>query len=577
MNNNDVVLSVTVLSYNNSPYIIDCLNSIANQGIDAYEVFVIDDSSTDDSVEQISEFIKSHPEFSLICKPNSGGAISSQIGINKSSGKYCAIVDSDDIVAKGAYKKLIQRIEEDSSDFAAGMPAKLNKGFMYSDVQHIEASLFSSNRVLSTVEEKADLSKQVYYWNCVYRTDFLKSNNIYMPSNLLIADRVFLYKAIMCANRISIDTQIVYYWRQKANSERASITDNTARYDMIADRCDSFAAQVRISIEGNIEMNEIIWTNSISRLYYPFNHLDYDEMNIEGFSSICDIYRLALFEYPSFYYNLVETSNMPIKDKVITVLLLDKKYEDLLNFFKSGSVINYIKNCRVPVSVQKYLCGEICDVYVTELCEYDNHPIIRFGFGKNQIIRRVESIITHGRYFNHDETCIPVDDAQYVDVSCLPIGMYSIRAKCYVEGREDIQSFNLATGKLLSKRLELHHNNLIYVYHPGISCIKVIKPNAFTLLKSKERMYLRVNNVANFVKKMFYYNIEHNKIIDIDYQGSGVFLIDYDSLPDGSNIILYETTEGQNDVIDVLSLSNSQQQLIEYRDVINKNRIELTK
>ena len=76
---NKVTLSVVVLSYNNEQYLVDCLSSIERQGIDSYEVFIIDDSSTDNSVEVIKEYIKDKPQFNLIVKPNSGGAISSQI------------------------------------------------------------------------------------------------------------------------------------------------------------------------------------------------------------------------------------------------------------------------------------------------------------------------------------------------------------------------------------------------------------------------------------------------------------------------------------------------------------------
>ena len=44
---NKVTLSVVVLSYNNEQYLEDCLSSIERQGVDSYEVFVVDDSSTD--------------------------------------------------------------------------------------------------------------------------------------------------------------------------------------------------------------------------------------------------------------------------------------------------------------------------------------------------------------------------------------------------------------------------------------------------------------------------------------------------------------------------------------------------
>ena len=154
MNSDNVTLTVVVLSYNNEQYIEDCLDSIKNQGIDSYEVLVVDDSSTDNSAAIIKEYIKDKPEFVLIEKPNSGGAISSQIGIEKARGKYLALVDSDDIVADGAYKKLIKRIEEDGSDFAAGLPMKMYNGFMqaFLNTPH-EKNVFVENKVFSTPDE----------------------------------------------------------------------------------------------------------------------------------------------------------------------------------------------------------------------------------------------------------------------------------------------------------------------------------------------------------------------------------------------------------------------------------------
>ena len=221
---NKVTLSVVVLSYNNEQYLEDCLSSIERQGIDSYEVFVIDDSSTDNSVEVIKEYIKDKPQFNLIVKPNSGGAISSQIGIAKANGKYLALVDSDDIVADGAYKKLIARIEQDGSDFASGLPMKLTNAFMNTFLISLnENNVFVEDKVLSTDEEIENFTNQVFYWNAVYKTDFLKNNQIEMPANLLIADRIFVYKAAMRAKKISVLTDVVYFWRKKKNDEKEYI------------------------------------------------------------------------------------------------------------------------------------------------------------------------------------------------------------------------------------------------------------------------------------------------------------------------------------------------------------------
>ena len=162
-----IELSVIVLSYNNADYIIECLDSIRAQGVTSYEVIIIDDCSTDDSVQRVRAYIADKPEFSLVeKKENSGGAVSSQIGISKAVGKYLALVDSDDIVANGAYGLLISRIEKDGSDFAAGLPIKLNSSCRLV-IPEIELPIYSSNRVLESDEEIIEFALQPFYWNIV--------------------------------------------------------------------------------------------------------------------------------------------------------------------------------------------------------------------------------------------------------------------------------------------------------------------------------------------------------------------------------------------------------------------------
>ena len=70
-------LSVIVLSYNNEQYIVDCLASVERQDVDNYEVLIIDDKSTDNSVNVIKQFIAGRPKFQLIENDeNMGGAAS---------------------------------------------------------------------------------------------------------------------------------------------------------------------------------------------------------------------------------------------------------------------------------------------------------------------------------------------------------------------------------------------------------------------------------------------------------------------------------------------------------------------
>ena len=93
-------ISVIVTNYNYSKLIRRCIRSLLNQNFDHknYEIIIVDDCSTDNSVEIIESF-KSYSNVKLIKNTeNLGVGASSQIGLENARGKFFIRVDSDDFV-----------------------------------------------------------------------------------------------------------------------------------------------------------------------------------------------------------------------------------------------------------------------------------------------------------------------------------------------------------------------------------------------------------------------------------------------------------------------------------------------
>ena len=100
MNNSSIKISVVVTNFNYGKYITRCLRSLINQEIDKniYEIIVVDDNSSDDSLEKISSFVKRNEIVLIKNKKNLGIGGASRIGVDNSRGKYFVRVDSDDFV-----------------------------------------------------------------------------------------------------------------------------------------------------------------------------------------------------------------------------------------------------------------------------------------------------------------------------------------------------------------------------------------------------------------------------------------------------------------------------------------------
>lgn len=93
-------ISVIVVNFNYGKLIRRCIRSLLNQDLNKahYEIIVVDDCSTDDSVKAINTFVKEGDIKIIQNKKNLGIGASAQVGVANSRGKYFVRVDSDDYV-----------------------------------------------------------------------------------------------------------------------------------------------------------------------------------------------------------------------------------------------------------------------------------------------------------------------------------------------------------------------------------------------------------------------------------------------------------------------------------------------
>ena len=104
-------VSIIIPVYNKSQLLNRCLDSIFKQTtIHSYEVVLVDDGSTDDSVE----LIKARTEGNIILyeQQNAGPSVARNKGVELSHGKYCAYLDADDYWGDGFIEKTVSFLEE---------------------------------------------------------------------------------------------------------------------------------------------------------------------------------------------------------------------------------------------------------------------------------------------------------------------------------------------------------------------------------------------------------------------------------------------------------------------------------
>ena len=104
------LISIIIPVYNSEKYLQRCIDSIKSQTYNNIEILLIDDGSTDNSLQICNENALKDSRINVIHKKNTGVSDTRNIGIAKSKGKYVSFIDSDDYIEKNYIKKLYNAI-----------------------------------------------------------------------------------------------------------------------------------------------------------------------------------------------------------------------------------------------------------------------------------------------------------------------------------------------------------------------------------------------------------------------------------------------------------------------------------
>ena len=146
--NNNMLVSIIVTSYNYQQYIKDTINSVLKQTYKNLELIVIDDASTDSSVEIIKEIAGNDSRIKLILNnENLGLKKSIQKALKEASGEWISFLESDDLWREDYLEKKVKIIEQDR-----------HFGFIFNDVE-----LFGETIKKSFPKTKGVFPRSMFY------------------------------------------------------------------------------------------------------------------------------------------------------------------------------------------------------------------------------------------------------------------------------------------------------------------------------------------------------------------------------------------------------------------------------
>lgn len=217
MKANSPLVSIVVPVYNVEAYLEKCIDSIVNQTYKNFEIFLVDDGSTDASSSICDAYAERDGRISVIHKKNGGLSDARNAGIEVARGDFILFVDSDDY------------IEVDTVDYLLGLALKncaeivvASHKIVYGDeqIKQRKNDLYDSVQVLTPIHAFNDAlygkKLSLHAWGKLYRRSLF--NDVRFPKGRLYEDAGTTYKIIEKSQRVIVSSAKKYYYLQRRGS-----------------------------------------------------------------------------------------------------------------------------------------------------------------------------------------------------------------------------------------------------------------------------------------------------------------------------------------------------------------------
>ena len=196
-------LSIIVPVYNAEKYLRPCLDSLIDQKLDDYEIIAINDGSRDSSESILKEYEVRYPDrFRFLTVENGGQGRARNLGLSLARGEYLGFVDSDDIVERDMYKKLLTAAEQEGASLAVCD----FRNFYEDGREELCVRWDADNPVFAAGS----------CCNKLFRRDAVE--DIRYPEGLWYEDFSFSAKALLKAGKIAYVPEALYHYRCRESS-----------------------------------------------------------------------------------------------------------------------------------------------------------------------------------------------------------------------------------------------------------------------------------------------------------------------------------------------------------------------
>ena len=236
MQNNKVKISVIMPVYNVAEFLPKAINSVLDQSFKDFELFLVDDGSTDNSGRICDDFSKKNLRIKVLHQKNSGAHNARNNALNIATGEYVCFFDSDDYIDRNMLEDLYNLAIKYKSDLIIS-GFYINTYFNSNEYIVTNYVPYTSNGLdIENFTNAKDFRKNIYHnfdrnmfyppWNKLYKLSYLKENNIKFPITYR-DDFPFVLNVIKDINNVTyVKKQYYHFLRKRSDSETQKYVSN---------------------------------------------------------------------------------------------------------------------------------------------------------------------------------------------------------------------------------------------------------------------------------------------------------------------------------------------------------------
>lgn len=230
-------ISLILPVYNVEEYLGKCIESCLNQNLpqSEYEIIIVIDGSPDNSIEVARRYQENNTNIKIVERANGGLSAARNTGLKEARGEYVWFIDSDDYIQDNVLSDIVSKMHQNNLDSLwIGWDDVDDQGLKippFAKHAHSnDSSVMSGYDFMSNV-----LNNYLFAWSFIYKTEFLRHNNLYFTEGMYYEDADFAFRSLPLLNRIQLYDKNCYYYLQR----KGSITSytNEKKLKDIAQNC----------------------------------------------------------------------------------------------------------------------------------------------------------------------------------------------------------------------------------------------------------------------------------------------------------------------------------------------------